>query len=137
MFFSRNEFFKHSTEILAIKRIDVYNLLIIKEINPTIYLQAYDYFCKNTSGFDGATIVKDLPDIPHLDLNAMIHDYRYLTDFGVVNKFKWDYEYFEGMNNLGKGYRIGRFFGLILSSIFFIPYKYLKKWSRRFIGGVA
>jgi hypothetical protein len=57
----------------------------------------------------------------------MLHDYRYITDFGVLKKFTWDYEYFQGMNDLGKGYRTGRFIALLLSSIFFIPYKLLKR----------
>jgi hypothetical protein len=126
MFFSRNSFFKQSKEILLIKRIDVEKLLNIKEFDSTEYLIAYDYFCKHTEAFDGATLVKDLPDIPNLDLNAMLHDYKYITQFGIIKKFYWDWEYLQGMNDLGKGYRIGRYIGLLISSIFFIPYKLLK-----------
>ena len=126
MFFSRNSFFKQSREILTLKRLDVEKLLNFKEVEPTNYLIAYDYFCNNIEKFDGATIVKDLNDIPELDLNAMLHDFRYLTDFGALKKFKWDYEYFEGMNKSGKGYRLGRYIGLLISSIFFIPYKLIK-----------
>jgi hypothetical protein len=126
MLYSRNNFFKQSKEILAIKRIDVETLLRIKEINSTNYLLAYDYFCKHINAFDGATIVKDFNDIPELDLNAMLHDYKYITQFGIIKKFYWDWEYLQGMNDLGKGYRIGRYIGLLISSIFFIPYKLLK-----------
>jgi len=126
MFFSRNGFFKQSVDILAARRKEVELLLAVKGIHPTKYLIAYDFFCVNIEDFDGATIVKDLNDIPELDLNAMLHDYRYLTDFGVIKKFKWDYEYLQGMNDLGKGYRAGRYIGLLVSSIFFIPYKLLK-----------
>lgn len=126
MLYSRNEFFKQSKEILTIKRTEVETLLKYKNINPKNYLEAYDYFCINIKEFDGATIVKDLNDIPELDLNAMLHDYRYLTDFGVLKKFKWDWEYFQGMNDLGKGYRLGRYIGLTISSIFFTPYKLFK-----------
>ena len=127
MFYSRNSFFKQSVEILIVKRTEVELLLEYKEIKPDKYLEAYNYFCKHTSAFDGATIVKDLNDIPELDLNAMLHDYRYITDFGVLKKFKWDYEYFQGMNDLGKGYRLGRYIGLLFSSIFFTPYKLIIK----------
>ena len=126
MFYSRNDFFKQKEIILSERRIEVYRLLYFKGIDSISYLEAYDYFCKKTHDFDGATIAKDLNDIPELDLNAMLHDYRYLTDFGVLKKFKWDWEYFQGMNDLGKGYRLGRYIGLTISSIFFTPYKLFK-----------
>jgi len=125
MLLSTNNFFKQSREVLAYKREEVKRLLYFKEVYSSGYLKAYDYFCENKTEFDGATIVKDLNDIPELDLNAMLHDYRYITDFGVLKKFKWDYEYLQGMNDLGKGYRIGRFVGLLISSVVFIPYKLL------------
>jgi hypothetical protein len=123
MLLSKNSFFKQEESVLKIKREVVKDYLEIKEVDPTKYLIAYDYFCIHQKDFDGATIVKDLLDIPELDLNAMLHDYRYITDFGVIKKFKWDWEYFEGMNKLGKGYRAGRYIALLISSIFFIPYK--------------
>ena len=127
MFFSRNSYFKQPQAILKAKRFEVAKLLYFKQVNEKPYLKAYDFFCKYPDKFDGATIVKDLDDIPELDLNAMLHDYRYITDFGVIKKFKWDWEYLQGMNKLGKGYRIGRFFGLILSSVVFTPYKLIFK----------
>ena len=126
MFFSRNSFFKQPVDILAAKREEVKTLLNLKGIDSTDYMLAYDFFCNNIEEFDGATIVKDLNDIPELDLNAMLHDYRYITDFGALKKFKWDLEYFEGMNKLGKGYRLGRYLGLTISSIFFTPFKLIK-----------
>jgi hypothetical protein len=43
-----------------------------------IYLKAFDYFSKKHTEFDGATVVKDLVDIPGLDLDAMLHDYHYI-----------------------------------------------------------
>ena len=126
MFFSRNSFFKQPVDILAARRKEVELLLEMKGIDSTDYLIAYDFFCVNTEEFDGATIVKDLNDIPELDLNAMLHDYRYITDFGAIKKFKWDWEYLQGMNKLGKGYRAGRYIGLLISSIFFTPFKLIK-----------
>lgn len=126
MLLSKNSFFKQEASVLKRKREEVKRLLYFKEVHSSVYLEAYDYFCKNKMDFDGATIVKDLDDIPELDLNAMLHDYRYLTDFGIFKKFKWDWEYYQGMNKLGKGYRTGRYIALTLSSIVFIPYKLLK-----------
>ena len=126
MLLSKNSFFKQKDFVLKRKREIVKKYLELKEVDPSIYLEAYDYFCENKLDFDGATIVKDLNDIPELDLNAMLHDYRYLTDFGVIKKFKWDWEYLQGMAKLGKGYRTGRYIALTLSSIFFTPYKSLK-----------
>ena len=127
MLLSKNSFFKQKDFVLKRKREIVKKYLELKEEDPSIYLEAYDYFCENKLSFDGATIVKDLNDIPELDLNAMLHDYRYLTDFGAIKKFKWDWEYLQGMAKLGKGYRTGRYIALTLSSIVFIPYKLLKK----------
>jgi hypothetical protein len=127
MLLSKNSFFKQEASVLKRKREEVKRLLYFKEVHSSVYLKAYDYFCENKMDFDGATIVKDLDDIPELDLNAMLHDYRYLTDFGIFKKFKWDWEYFQGMNKLGKGYRTGRYIALTLSSIVFIPYKLIKR----------
>lgn len=127
MLLSKNSFFKQSKEALKAKRKEVSKLLYFKEVREKPYLKAYDFFCEFPDKFDGATIVKDLDDIPELDLNAMVHDYRYLTDFGAIKKFKWDWEYYQGMNDLGKGYRTGRYIALTLSSIVFIPYKLITK----------
>ena len=127
MLLSKNSFFKQKDFVLKRKREVVKKYLELKEVDSSIYLEAYDYFCKNKTEFDGATVVKDLDDIPELDLNAMLHDYRYLTDFGIFKKFKWDWECFQGMAKLGKGYRTGRYIALTLSSIVFTPYKLLNK----------
>jgi hypothetical protein len=127
MLLSTNSFFKQRKSRLDRKREIVQYYLKMKAVDPEKYLIAYDYFAIHRNKFDGATLVKDLNDIPELDLNAMLHDYRYLTDFGPLKKFKWDWEYLQGMNDLGKGYRVGRFVALLLSSIFFIPYKLLKR----------
>lgn len=78
---SKNLFFYQSPVELAKRRVDVICLLTIKGYNQKqieLYLEAYDYFGINPSGYDGATAVKDLCDIPWLDLDAMLHDYHYL-----------------------------------------------------------
>lgn len=79
---SENLFFYQSKPVLKKRRLDVICLLTIKgysEKQIALYLEAYDYFCKNPSGYDGATAVSDLCDIPGLDLDAMLHDYHYLV----------------------------------------------------------
>lgn len=79
---SKNMFFYQSPSELSNRRVDVICLLTIKGYNErqiALYLEAYDYFIINPSGYDGATAVKDLCDIPGLDLDAMLHDYHYLA----------------------------------------------------------
>ena len=97
-----------------------------------IYEKAYDYFCENPKSFDGATIVKDLIDIPGLDLDAMLHDYMYLT-YGIAANFytKWkaDWLYAKGQERKGKGQysAFSRFVGLTIIGIAFVPYTNYKK----------
>ena len=129
MFWSKNDFFKRDSVSLKADRIKVSIILTLKgytseEVVP--YLRAYDYFVINPNEFDGATIVKDLDDIPGLDLDAMLHDYEYLVDNvarGFITKWKSDMRYLEGMARKGKGYRTGRFVLLTISGIVFVPYK--------------
>ena len=105
-------------KLLHIKNRSVY------EINT--YLQAYDFFCKYTNKFDGATFVKDLYDIPNLDLDAMVHDYECLI--GANRNYKLWYKavwiYYENMRKQGKGNRPGRLIGLSIIGMFYIPYCY-------------
>lgn len=70
------------------------------------FVEAYDYFMKNPSQFDGATIVKDIPTINALDAPAMLHDYQYIQiDFwtrrGFVQKIQCDWSYGRNMEQLG------------------------------------
>lgn len=134
---SSSKFFHQTPGALEEKRFEVEMLLILKgytdkEIDP--YLEAYDYFCTDIDGFDGATVVKDLCDIPNLDLDALLHDYRYLVQHAghfPVSKWNADLEYLRGMEKKGKGLRIGRFVGLTIVSVILIPYK----WITYFIHG--
>ena len=59
-----------------------------KAVEAYIYLQAYDYFVQNPNEFDGATLTEDMPDIPNLDLDAMLHDYLYVA---LNASADWDY----------------------------------------------
>ena len=132
---SENHFFKQSKEELNTKREFVSSLLFIKgynELQINIYLKAYDYFVLNPADFDGATVVKDLVDLPDLDLDAMLHDYHYLVcNVGVnVNlKSKCDFLFGKQMEKKGKGLysAYSRFIGLTIASIGFIPLARLKR----------
>jgi hypothetical protein len=93
-----------------------------KEID--FYIEAYDFFCRYTTQFDGATIVKDLNDLPKLDLDAMAHDYECLigANRNLIKWFKSAWNYFENMRKNGKGNQIFRFVLLCLAGFFFVPY---------------
>jgi len=132
---SKSTFFVQDPEILKIYRIQVVSILEIKgydtnEIN--VYLKAFDYFCLNCNEFDGATVVKDLQDLPKLDLDAMLHDYQYLVQ-NVASTFytKWfaDWLYAKGQERKGKGQysSFSRFIGLTIIGLFFVPYASYKR----------
>ena len=132
---STNHFFNQNNKLLQEKRVHVEILLEFKGYSKDeilVYCKAYDYFCTNKTAFDGATVVKDLCDIPHLDLDAMLHDYHYLAykvgaSFSLKGKTDWLYA--KGNERKGKGQysAFSRFIGLTLTSIGFVPYTYLKK----------
>ena len=88
------------------------------------YKRAFTYFRTFPHKFDGATIVKDLNDLPNLDLDAMLHDYEYLcgANKDFKRKFKSDFDYIRNMEKNGKGVRVFRLILLTLSGIFFVPY---------------
>lgn len=132
---SRNNFFRKSNRKLRAERVKVFKTLQLKgyklsKIN--IYLHAFDYFCVHKDKFDGATIVKDLIDIPGLDLDAMLHDYLYVSYNAAANfktKFWADWIYFKGMERKGKDNVAAfvRFFLLTITGVVYVPYTYLKK----------
>lgn len=132
---SNNKYFKQSTEVLLKKRIQVQTYLEIKEYSKfeiEIYLKAYDYFSKEINEYDGATIVKDLVDLPHLDLDAMLHDYHYIVYRSATNfstKWKADWIYAKGMERKGKGQysAFSRLAILTVIGVVFVPYAYLKR----------
>lgn len=132
---STNHFFNQSVEDLALKRRRVNQLLRLKEYSHheiAIYIEAYNFFCVNPTLFDGATIVKDLIDIPGLDLDAMLHDYHYINHNAAANfitKWKADWLYAKGQERKGKGQysAFSRFVGLTIIGIGFVPYAYFKR----------
>lgn len=136
MLWSRNDFFNQSKRILDSKRQEVYDLLKIKGYNVfeiRKYITAYDYFCDNPTRFDGATVVKDLHDLPKLDLDAMLHDYVYIVEKAGNNfksKHKADWHYAKGMERKGKGQysAYSRFIALTLTSPFWVLYTNLKNY---------
>lgn len=136
---SKNYFFMQDIETLKLKRIDVSTLLKIKgyrEEQINIYLKAYDYFVLNSYDYDGATFVKDLCDIPNLDLDAMLHDYQYSV-YNVAKSFKTkflaDWIYAKGQEKKGKGSysSFSRFIGLSTVLSVFVPYTALKKRNKK------
>ena len=88
------------------------------------YQIAFKYFRTFPFKFDGATIVKDLNDLPNLDLDAMLHDFEYLkgANKSFSKKYKADIRYIKNMEKNGKGIRVVRFVLLTLVGIIFVPY---------------
>jgi hypothetical protein len=121
MLWSKNDFFKQQKadvneagrlKRLAHKRKVVKRLLEIKKFHAfeiDYFLEAYDYMVKNKNVFDGATIVKDVDDIPKLELSAMLHDYQYVALLPNFKGLKWfkikkqfDKEYCNNLIKFGK-----------------------------------
>ena len=132
---SSNDFFKQKPDKLNKLRLDVVEVLNVlgrskKDID--LYIEAFDYFIANPGQFDGATIVRDLFIIKgkgyKLDVDAMLHDYEYVTgaNRSFRLKHKADIRYFVNMRKNGKGLQLFRLVSLLISGIFFIPYKNLK-----------
>lgn len=124
---SKSQFFKQDDYALEMFREKMVILLQIKDRTPaeiSTYCAAYDFFCKFTTKFDGATFVKDLYDLPKLDLDAMVHDYECLI--GANRNYKSWYiavwNYYENMRKNGKGNQIIRAVGLCVIGLFFVPY---------------
>jgi hypothetical protein len=130
---SKSNYFSQPLEKLKSDRSNIDFLLQWKGYNREqvdVYLKAFDYFTRHTIEFDGATVVKDLVDIPGLDLDAMLHDYQYIF-YGVGSsfslKFKSDWIYAKGQERKGKGQysAFSRFIGLTIIGIVFVPLRYI------------
>jgi hypothetical protein len=132
---SESTYFDQPIEVLIECRDKVFRLLELKGYGVdeiTIYLKAFDYFIYNPKDFDGATIVKDLQDLPNLDLDAMLHDYHYIIYNVAANfviKWKADWVFAKGNERKGKGQysAFGRFVGLTITGIGFVPYAFAKR----------
>ena len=107
-----NTFYKTRTELNSI----YYNMDVLLRLKGRSederwkYKKAFTYFITFPHKFDGATIVKDLNDLPNLDLDAMLHDYEYLCGANKSFKRKWntDFDYIRNMKKNGKGIRVFR-----------------------------
>lgn len=124
---SQSNFFLQDDYTLEMYREKMVILLQIKNRTASEisrYCEAYDFFCKFTTKFDGATFVKDLYDIPNLDLDAMLHDYECLigANRNYIFWYKAVWNYFENQRKQGKGNRPGRLIGLSIIGVFFVPY---------------
>lgn len=132
---SVSHYFEQDKTTLAQCRDKVIQYLILKGyelLGIAIYLKAFDYFVENPHDFDGATLVKDLCDLPGIDLDAMAHDFWYIK-YNVASsiglKWKADFLYSKGNERKGKGLysAYSRFAGLTLVGIGFIPFARLKR----------
>lgn len=134
---SKSQYFNQSEEQLKRCRIDL--VLYLKSqrfsvIKRSVYLRAFDYFCENPKGFDGATVVKDLHHIPGLDINAMLHDYHCVV-YNIASSFraKWrgDWLYAKQMEHTGKGWLSWFNFGLL--KLVGIPHIVYANYKRGYI----
>jgi hypothetical protein len=127
MFGSKNNtFFKSKTELDLIEY-DMSQLLLLKgrSLEDIVkYKSAFEYFRMFPHKFDGATIAKDLNDLPNLDLDAMLHDYEYLqgANKSFIKKWRSDFRYIKNMERNGKGIRVFRLLLLTISGLVFVPY---------------
>lgn len=124
---SKNNTFYKSNEYLNGLYSNMNLLLFLKGRNEKDikdYQNAFQYFQRFPFKFDGATIVKDLNDLPNLDLDAMLHDYEYLkgANKDFVKKWYCDIRYIKNMEKNGKGIRVVRFILLSLIGLIFVPY---------------
>lgn len=127
---SKSDYFEQDRKFLASNLFEIRTLLYYKGRSITdvnLYCEAYEFFCKFTAKFDGATIVKDLYDYKNLDLDAMYHDYECLigANRNFIKWYKAAWRYFENMRKNGKGNQIFRFALLCIAGIIFVPYCYL------------
>jgi hypothetical protein len=127
MFGSKNNtFFKSKTQLDLIEY-DMSQLLLLKgrSLDDIVkYKRAFEYFRIFPHKFDGATIAKDLNDLPNLDLDAMLHDYEYLqgANKSFIKKWRSDFRYIKNMERNGKGIRVFRLLLLTISGLVFVPY---------------
>lgn len=140
MYGSKNSFFKQRKSELVICKKKVSTILQLKERDKVVvkeYLTAFDFFCKNPSEYDGATIVKDLVDIRknkyYLDIDAMLHDYEYVVGKAdtIKDRFICDYKYIRNMELNGKGIRVPRMIILTTYGLITISYKKIRRWLKR------
>ena len=124
---SKSDVFSQDENTLNVLENDMYMLLVIKQRTKEdirLYQDAFEFFRHHKTKFDGATIVKDLCDLPKLDLDAMAHDYECLigANRNFIKWFKSAWKYFENMRKNGKGNQIFRFVLVCLAGFVFVPY---------------
>jgi hypothetical protein len=127
MFGSKNNTFFKSKNELDLIEYDMSQILLLKgrSLEDIVkYKSAFEYFRIFPHKFDGATIAKDLNDLPNLDLDAMLHDYEYLqgANKSFIKKWRSDFRYIKNMERNGKGIRVFRLLLLTISGLVFVPY---------------
>lgn len=132
---SKNYYFYQKDDILIRDRKLLIHILRAKLFNSlqiVICLQAFDYFYKNPSKYDGATLVKDLCILDGLDVAAMLHDWFYIhfnTAANIYYKILSDILYGRVMTRMGfeKHHEKKRVTGLIATSHLFMPIVWYKR----------
>jgi hypothetical protein len=135
---SKNSFFQQDRSVLSKKRlllINVLNDFNFPENRINFFMDAFYYFEKNPTKFDGSTIIKDLYTINNLDSPAMVHDYGYIM-IRHLSFFKWlpkkmklDINYYNDMRMLGIPFTLATFrlILLLLSTPLYPLFKKLNK----------
>ena len=129
---SKNVFFFQNKEDLEVAQKKIEASLYIKQRDTvdtqSLYLEAFDFFAQNPTLYQGSFIFKELIDIrinnASLDIDAMLHEYRYAqgNNLNFIRKWKVDYEYFNNLSLNGKGDRFWRIYWLTISGIITVPY---------------
>lgn len=139
MFGSKNDFFLQKREALNKAFIEMTHILTLLDRDKEAieeYREAFLFFIDNPRKFDGATIMRDLfmlkKDGNKLDIDAMLHDYEYITgaNRNFIKKWNADLRYFNNMLLNGKGAQIFRFFLLMVTSVFFVPYAKIRHFFK-------
>lgn len=135
MIFGKPKIFHLPKQNLELIREDVWTFLVLKGIFPHKYLKAFDYFVKNPTKYDGATIVKDIVNVRGLDLTALKHDYDYIVLLPKYSGLKWlkakflfDWNYAKNIEEMNSVIypAYSRFVGLVLTTPIYWLYIKLK-----------
>lgn len=131
---SVNVFFSTKEELKDLKN----HMLVLLEVKNrskediALYLSAFSYFEAHPNSYTEGIVLKDLDDLPNLDLDTMVREYNYIqgANLSFSSKWKEDVRYIENMKKQGKGVRLFRLFLLTLIGILYVPYCNLKRIKR-------
>lgn len=94
---------------------------------------AFDYFALHPDKFDGTTIARDLHDVLYkgkkLEVASLIHDFvwvRFKANRKLFLNWWSNWKYFDDLLKNGKPPMYFRLIGLMVISVFYVPYNNLK-----------